>query len=76
MATTVELLRPNPSRVVGFHRPRPGFVPGRKLYSPNPEFRLTVDQAATAPDLSPFTVSGAADPPAQAARPGSQGRVA
>ena len=31
VATTVELLPPNPSRVAGFHRPRPGFVPGRKL---------------------------------------------
>ena len=56
VATTVELLPPNPSRVAGFHRPRPGFVPGRRLYSPNPEFRLTVGVADTAPDLSPFTV--------------------
>ena len=56
VATTAELLPPNRSRVAAFHRPRPGFVPGRKLYSPNPEFRLTVAKADTAPDLSPFTV--------------------
>lgn len=56
VATTVQLLRPNPSVVANFHRPRPGFVPGRKLYSPNPEFRLTVKVAETAPDRSPFTV--------------------
>jgi hypothetical protein len=56
VATTVELLPPNRSAVANFHRPRPGFVPGRKLYSPNPEFRLTVRLADTAPDRSPFTV--------------------
>ena len=30
VATTVELLRPNPSVVANVHRPRPGFVPGHK----------------------------------------------
>ena len=75
VATTVELLPPNPSRVAGLHRPRPGFVPGRRLSGPT---LVPAHGGAGRHRARPVSLhrQGASHHTAQAARPGSQGRVA